>query len=79
MADIDKNVQDDMTALRDANYMDYSYAEALLRRARDLPPGSRSRIAYLSAARDIIESDTLAGRMFGKDPSILQVFDQELG
>ena len=79
MTSVDSAVQTDMEGLRDDNYMDYKYAEALLRRALELPRRSRARIAYLTAARDIIQSDALAKQFYGDDENVQAAFQQELG
>jgi hypothetical protein len=69
MTKVDQSVQDDMTGLRDANYLDVEYMEALLRRAAALPPG-RARDQYLTAARDIFQADTFARVRYGNNPQV---------
>tara|TARA_R100000152_G_scaffold4581_1_gene1599 strand:- start:767 stop:1471 length:705 start_codon:yes stop_codon:yes gene_type:complete len=63
--DIDQNIQTDMEGLRKQNYMDVDYFTALMRRAENT--SGRAREAYLAAARDIYQSDTLTQYMYDSD------------
>tara|TARA_R110000744_G_scaffold166446_2_gene283598 strand:+ start:9522 stop:10196 length:675 start_codon:yes stop_codon:yes gene_type:complete len=79
MSSVDASVQADMEGLRDANYMDVKYVEALMRRAASLPPGSRARVAYMQAARDLIQSDYLSREKYAGNENWNQAFQRELG
>lgn len=74
MAAVDQGIQTDMQGLREENFLDVDYFEALMRRAAEQQPGSRQQKAYLLAARDILQSDFLTRQKYGRNQQIADTF-----